>query len=229
MMIQNTLVMRAIAGDRYQEVMDNLMRGFESKADIHVESPAMMILPWKNGGKDIEHDMRKALSFLSEKGFEVERLEVGGYMPGIKSFSELSPEVAAEIKMGMKKCAYWKITPKQGAKTEKTEEIETESFTVHAVLKEGMLVLSLGGRVDTLTAPRVLEIYEKVSNESVITGVVVDCSKLQYISSAGLRVLLIMKKKHSVKMRAMNKTVKEIIETTGFDSIVDVEASAVKD
>jgi len=77
--------------------------------------------------------------------------------------------------------------------------------------------------VDTLTAPRVLELYEKISEDAAITGIVVDCSKLQYISSAGLRVLLIMQKKHGVKLVAVNSVVMEILETTGFDSILEVE------
>ena len=77
--------------------------------------------------------------------------------------------------------------------------------------------------MDTLTAPRVLELYEKISEDAAITGIVVDCSKLQYISSAGLRVLLIMQKKHGVKLVAVNSVVMEILETTGFDSILEVE------
>jgi anti-anti-sigma factor len=46
---------------------------------------------------------------------------------------------------------------------------------------------------------------------------------LDYISSAGLRVLLIMQKQHGVKLVAVNSVVMEILETTGFDSILEVE------
>ena len=223
MMIQNMLVMRAIAGERYQEVMNNLMRGFESKADIHVETPVMMIQPWKNGGKDMEADREMALAFLAGKGLQAERLTVGRYMPEIRSFSALEPEVAERVRAGMEQCAYWKITLKPTEKKDRTDEITAEDFSVRAALTEGRLDLSLTGRVDTLTAPRVLELYEKISEDTAITGIVVDCSKLQYISSAGLRVLLIMQKKHGVKLVAVNSVVMEILETTGFDSILEVE------
>ena len=223
MMIQNMLVMRAIAGERYQEVMNNLMRGFESKADIHVETPVMMIQPWKNGGKDMEADRERALAFLAGKGLQAERLTVGRYMPEIRSFSALEPEVAETVRAGMEQCTYWKITLKPTEKKDRTDEITAEDFAVRAALTEGRLDLSLTGRVDTLTAPRVLELYEKISEDAAITGIVVDCSKLQYISSAGLRVLLIMQKKHGVKLVAVNSVVMEILETTGFDSILEVE------
>ena len=223
MMVQNMLVMRAIAGERYQEVMNNLMRGFESKADIHVETPVMVIQPWKNGGKDMEADRDKALSFLAAKGLQAERLTVGRYMPEIGSFSALEPETAEAVRRGMEQCAYWKITLKPTGKTDRADEITAEDFAVRAALTEGRLELSLSGRVDTLTAPRVLELYEKISEGAAVTGVTVDCSKLQYVSSAGLRVLLIMHKKHGVKLVAVNSIIREILETTGFDSILEVE------
>ncbi len=47
--------------------------------------------------------------------------------------------------------------------------------------------------------------------------------EIETISSAGLRVLLIMQKQHGVKLSGVNSAVKEILETTGFDSILDVE------
>ena len=53
----------------------------------------------------------------------------------------------------------------------------------------------------------------------------VDCSRLDYISSAGLRILLIMQKQcgRGVTVMNINETVKEILEQTGFDSILNVE------
>ena len=77
--------------------------------------------------------------------------------------------------------------------------------------------------MDTLSAPEVLELYEKVSGDDAFSDIVIDCGKLNYISSASLRVLLIMQKEHDVKLKAVNREVKEILETTGFDSIIAVE------
>lgn len=68
-----------------------------------------------------------------------------------------------------------------------------------------------------------LEVYEKREAAGGIRKVRVDCHTLDYISSAGLRVLLIMQKQHGVKLVAVNSVVKEILETTGFDSILEME------
>lgn len=214
MMIQNTEVMRAIAGDRYQEVVNNSMKAFENQADIHVEIPALMILPWK----DVEADTKKALSFLSGQGLKAERMTISLHMPEINSLSTLKPEVAEAVKKGMETCAYWKIELADDAIPE-TEERSTSNFTVRAAQKESRLDLTLSGRLDTLTAPMVLELFEKTSKDAAISSVFADCSKLTYISSAGLRVLLIMHKACKGGVTLLNATdaIKEILVQTGFD------------
>ena len=66
-----------------------------------------------------------------------------------------------------------------------------------------------------------LKLYEKISKDTVIDAVCVDCSSLDYISSAGLRVLLIMHKacKGGVVLDSVNSLVQEILIQTGFDSV----------
>ena len=84
--------------------------------------------------------------------------------------------------------------------------------------------LQLFGRLDTLTAPALIAFFEKTSGDNAIAAVDVDCASLDYISSAGLRALLMMQKKceKGVTIRNTNETVKEILEQTGFDSILNV-------
>lgn len=217
MMIQNTEVMRAIAGDRFQEVINNSMKAFEDKADIHVEVPALVILPWK----DVAADTKKVLSFLSGQGLKAKRMTVGRHMPEISSLSTLKPEAAEAVKKGMETCAYWKIELAEDTKPAE-EEHSASGFTVRAAQKESRLDLCLSGRLDTLTAPKVLELFEKISRDTAISNVFVDCSKLQYISSAGLRVLLIMHKacKDGVTLRNTDEVITEILNQTGFDRIL---------
>ena len=85
--------------------------------------------------------------------------------------------------------------------------------------------LSLGGRLDTTTAPE-FEAAIKALPENV-TALVIDMEALDYISSAGLRVLLVaqktMNKKGSMKVVHINETVMEIFEVTGFKDILDIE------
>ena len=87
------------------------------------------------------------------------------------------------------------------------------------------LTVALEGRLDTNTSPD-LEASLQESLDGV-TELVLDLEKLDYISSAGLRVLLaahkMMSKQGSMKVVHVNTTVMEIIEITGFLDILTVE------
>ena len=88
-----------------------------------------------------------------------------------------------------------------------------------------LLTISLEGRLDTLTSPDL----EKVLKEALdqVKHLVFDLKNLEYISSAGLRVLLFAKKTlhnvGTVKIINSNTIVKEVFEVTGFNEILDVE------
>jgi anti-sigma B factor antagonist len=87
---------------------------------------------------------------------------------------------------------------------------------------ETALTLALEGRLDTVTAPE-LEATLKSELEGV-TELVFDLEKLDYISSAGLRVLLsaqkTMNRQGSMKVLHANETILEIFEITGFSDIL---------
>ncbi|MBQ6720552.1 MAG: STAS domain-containing protein [Clostridia bacterium] len=119
--------------------------------------------------------------------------------------------------------AYWKITPIAGKQLD-TTGTQSDHFDVKAELNEEKLSLQLLGRLDTLTAPALIAFFEKTSGENTIREVDIDCSLLDYISSAGLRALLMMQKRceQGVTIRNINEVVKEILEQTGFDSILNI-------
>ena len=87
------------------------------------------------------------------------------------------------------------------------------------------LEVKLTGRLDTVTAPQ-LEGAIKESIEGV-TALSFDFSELEYISSAGLRVLLaaqkIMNKQGTMAVRNVSDEVNEIFEVTGFTDILSIE------
>ena len=87
------------------------------------------------------------------------------------------------------------------------------------------LVVALDGRLDTTTSPN-LEEELKVTLPSV-EDLVFDLTKLEYISSAGLRVLLsaqkTMNKQGSMVVKNVSEEVKEILEVTGFSDILTIE------
>lgn len=87
------------------------------------------------------------------------------------------------------------------------------------------LTCVLTGRLDTTTSPKLeKEIKEDIEG---VTELVFDFEALDYISSAGLRVLLssqkIMNKQGTMVVKNVNDTIMEIFEVTGFDGILTIE------
>ena len=89
----------------------------------------------------------------------------------------------------------------------------------------GALTVALEGRLDTTTSPEL----EKMMKESLedVSELTLDFENLEYISSAGLRVLLsaqkIMSKQGEMKLIHVRDEVKEIFEVTGFLDFLNVE------
>lgn len=96
------------------------------------------------------------------------------------------------------------------------------------ILKENngtALTVSIVGRLDTTTAPE-LEASLKESLEG-ITDLVLDFKSLEYVSSAGLRVLLAtqkqMNKQGSMVVKNVNSDINEVFEITGFSDILTIQ------
>ena len=87
------------------------------------------------------------------------------------------------------------------------------------------LEIALEGRLDTMTAPELeAELNNSLQNADSLK---LDFSKLDYISSAGLRVLLsahkAMSSKGGMKVTNVNEIVREVFEVTGFADILTIE------
>ena len=90
---------------------------------------------------------------------------------------------------------------------------------------ENELNLAVVGRLDTTTAPQLeAELKQSISG---VEKLVLDFENLEYLSSAGLRVLLaaqkVMNKQGEMVIRNVNETIAEIFEITGFTDILTVE------
>ena len=98
-------------------------------------------------------------------------------------------------------------------------------MTINKTQNGTALTIALEGRLDTMTAPE-LEAELKKSLDGVET-LTLDFSKLDYISSAGLRVLLsahkLMSAKSGMKVTNVNDVVQEVFEVTGFADILTIE------
>jgi len=98
-------------------------------------------------------------------------------------------------------------------------------LNIYKTVENGNVVFALEGRLDTVTAPDL----EKELKDSLdgVTSLVLDFEKLEYISSAGLRVLLsarkTMENQGEMKLIHVNSTIMEIFEVTGFTDILNIE------
>lgn len=92
--------------------------------------------------------------------------------------------------------------------------------------ENGRLILALEGRLDTTTAPQLEEALQGALGEDM-EALVLDFSGLEYISSAGLRVLLAAQKRvrcaGGMTLVNVNEVVMEIFEVTGFVDILHIE------
>ncbi len=91
--------------------------------------------------------------------------------------------------------------------------------------EDSRLTVALTGRLDTVTAPQLEgELRTAVSG---ISELVFDLSALDYVSSAGLRVLLsaqkVMNRQGSMAIRGVSPELLEIFEVTGFTDILNIE------
>ena len=92
-------------------------------------------------------------------------------------------------------------------------------------IENGKVLLAIGGRLDTTTAPELEKELEDLLSE--VKELVFDMSELEYISSAGLRVLLKAQKTMNVqgnmKVTHVNESIMEVFEITGFLDILTIE------
>ena len=98
-------------------------------------------------------------------------------------------------------------------------------MTIEKNLNGTELTITIAGRLDTTTAPQLEAEFKQSING--IEKLVLDFASLEYLSSAGLRVLLaaqkVMNKQGEMVIRNVNQTVNEIFEVTGFIDILTIE------
>lgn len=98
-------------------------------------------------------------------------------------------------------------------------------MTIEKQMNGTELTLTLNGRLDTTTAPQLeAELKESIGG---VEHLVLDFAALDYLSSAGLRVLLaaqkIMNKQGDMVVRHVNEMIADVFEVTGFCDILTIE------
>ena len=182
------------------------MQGFASNmADVDFQKNSMFL--YGNDG---------ARRFLNEQGFNVKTESVERYIPDIPG---VDADLMGELREAYKVMEIFTMTVEK--KTEKVIDKDLP-FAVESSCVDGVFTVSVQGRMDTITAPELLKKFQEAG--SGIKEIRVDVSRMAYVSSAGLRVLLMMYKsledKSRFKMTGVCKEVHEILETTGFDQFL---------
>lgn len=99
-------------------------------------------------------------------------------------------------------------------------------MTIEEVKEQDQMILKVKGRLDTTTAPQLEQAMgEKLAG---LQKLVLDFSALEYISSAGLRVLLaahkaMKKQEGAMVVTGANEEVQEVFTITGFSDILNLE------
>lgn len=176
---------------------------------------------YNEGVVRMDHDKIKA--FIEARGFKVEKVP---FYHGDENLSMLQgiPEQWRDkyIELLNNACV-WKMTldPNytQTASVSGAEKIE--NLTVDYQTIGSVLEMTVSGRIDTISAPAILKVFDECGDG--ITAVRVKADELEYISSAGLRTMMIMVKKlgqGNVTVEGASDDVKEIFSMTGFDGII---------
>lgn len=166
--------------------------------------------------------VEKAEGFLKKHGFSVEKISYADLLPELTSLGGDKEKLKAlrEAYRGIEMCVL--TLDSEGESL--VQEVKDKEFEAVLSLKDKDLSISLSGRLDTITAPDLLGKYENIPGKEALSSITVDAKDLQYISSAGLRVMMIMYKGlaggKNFHMVNVSKDVKEILEVTGFSQFL---------
>lgn len=98
-------------------------------------------------------------------------------------------------------------------------------MNIKSSINENVCTLFIEGRIDTLTAPELEQAF--IDNAENCEKMIFDFSKTEYISSAGMRVILVahreMEKKGGLVLKNLSKNVESVIKMTGFSRFVTIE------
>ena len=186
-----------------QIVRESVVSGSAAQSDIdNAENP---FISW---------DVGRLKEYMEGQGFQVDEFAFSEKLPVLRS---VDAETMERLRASYSRMIEWHLAPSKEAVV-----IDPNlPFKLESSVKDGVFTVSIQGRMDTITAPKLLERFQEAGEE--VSEINVDVSRMSYVSSAGLRVLLIMfktlKDKEHFKMTGINDDVRDILKMTGFDTI----------
>lgn len=216
--LQFMLTFRAVLGEAAVQKLMASRDAASGQSDAGSLINAFIVNPM-----NVPASVERVASLLAAHGLKARRVNLAEHMPELAVYRKLTAEKIEAFKTAMRGCHYWVITPEEHWKGSNATQTDG-AFSMDYRVADGVFRASIKGRMDTITAPELLKAWEAEKGRAPITAAEIDCSRLIYISSAGLRVLLIVQKSGAkVRLTGVNDAVWEILETTGFIDIFEVE------
>ena len=213
-----------------QQMIKAFLNAFSSQSDSDILGSVLVERKDKNAsGLNGGFDLDAIEKVYNAYGLKVERIPYYRDDLELKMFSRLTPEQIAKLKALIRQVHIWKLTSDPDVSVDDSRQNSYGEGEFSSTFRNlsGRLQIRLSGRVDSLTAPAFLKAWEEEVSTDKVDSVVVDCADLKYISSAGLRVLLMIKKSLPGKeliLHNVNESVMDILDTTGFSDILTVVA-----
>jgi len=161
-------------------------------------------------------DDAKVKEFIAKMGFELRELCMADYLPDQIGSLKGNPEADRAVRDVFGKMAFWELVVAADAGAQPVDP--HLPFKVESEVRDATFEASVQGRLDTITAPELLKRFQDAG--SGIKAIHLDVSRMAYVSSAGLRVLVMMIKSldnaDDFKMTGVSEEVRKIVETTGM-------------
>ena len=155
-------------------------------------------------------------AFIHKMGFELREICMADYLPDRLVSLASAPQAEARVREVFQTMFFWELTVREEKGGKANENLP---FAIDSSFEDGLFTAAIQGRMDTITAPELLQKFQEIAGKT--TAITVDAERMSYVSSAGLRVLLMMYKsledKRRFKLLNVSEDVREILAVTGFD------------
>ena len=170
-----------------------------------------------NNNVFFDSDDDKVKEFIAQMGLELHEICMADYLPDQIGSLKGNPEADSAVRDAFKSMMFWELAVAESADAKPVDM--KLPFKVESEAKDGTLEMSIQGRMDTITAPEVLKQFKDAGSD--IKAIHIDVSRMAYVSSAGIRVLVMMVKsledRANFKMTGVSSDVRKIFEATGID------------
>ena len=196
----NETVINSLYGEDAERMNDLIEHTFGKSSESNIYSNGL------TSGNGANADV-----FLKEHGFDVRCVPAADLLDGIELPDNNLKEIYKNINFRImtSKVRYEHIrSPQRGA-----------SMTIETERQEEQTVMRVSGRIDTVTAPEFIKEYQRIKAGTELKKLVIDMGNVIYVSSAGIRALLMIFKELSssvFSLANLTPEVSEIFHTTGL-------------